>query len=455
METITLEQLHEDLAFTGDLMIDGTFVLLPKTSPVSNELIAALKEWEFDEFYSEGALSLGGDIGVNTLDKNGAEASDTPAPKIGESVKKALESSKNILLDNSDNARMEMVERVYNEYMNYIEDIFTHYATHKQIDQDDLSETVKELCVFIKENRRFILRVNPSVEESNKNFLVIHSIRTTVIAITIALQLHMPLSKMIELGVCSILHEIGMLRLPPQIYMTDKQLTPGERGQIFKHTIFGYTIAKDLEFPLSIQLGILEHHEKEDGAGYPQRKTGDKISTIAKIISVACSYEAITSPRSYKDERSTFEAIVELIQNKHHSYDDSIIRALLFSVSLYPIGSYVYLTNRKVAVVTDSNQNNPKLPVVQLLTEKQPDGSPITIQTGFGETSNITVARILTKTEKQDIIRLVNDKYAAIQEAQQTAALQESMPKQPKPIMTAANMPNMNAMEEIDINEFN
>ena len=450
MDTITLDSLHENLTFTGDLMIDGTFVLLPQTAPVTNELIKALKEWEFDSFYCEGNLSLGGDIGISVSTGTDEQKEDKNSQKIGESLKAAIERSKNIQLDNSDKARMDMVEKVYAEYMNYIESVFTHYATHKEIDQDDLSETVKELCVFIKENKRFILRVNPAEGATKKNFLVTHSMRTTVLAIAIALQLHMPLSKMIDLGVTSILHEIGMLRLPPQIYMTDKKLTPGERSQILKHPVLGYTIVKDLSFPLNIQLGVLEHHEKENGTGYPQKKSGDKISNNAKIISVACSYEAISSPRSYKTGRSTFEAIVELLQNKERSYDDSIIRGLLYTVSLFPIGSYVYLSNRKIAQVIDTNPDNPKTPIIQYLTEKEADGSPKVSPTG---SNGINIVRILSKDEEKDILELVKDKYKDIEEAQEAAA---ASPQEPKTAIqvTPENKPNMASTEDVDLSEF-
>lgn len=448
MNQIELESLKEDLTFTTDLMLDNVFMLLPKTAPVTKELINALKEWEFNCAYCEGSLSLGGDIGVSTLKQEEDENNENTA-KLGNSVKKVLEDSKLNKLDNSDKSRLEMVQTVYDEYMNYIEELFTHYATHKAINQEELEETVKELCVFIKENKRFIMRINPSVTTKDKNFLVIHSMRTTVLAIAVALQMHMPLSKMIELGVTSILHEIGMLRLPPQIYMTDKKLTPGEKVQITKHPLLGYTIVKDLGFSLSVQLGILEHHEKENGSGYPRRMSGEKISTNAKIISVACSYEAITSPRSYKDERSTFEAIVELLQNSSHTYDDKIIKAFLYTVSLYPIGSYVYLSNRKVAVVVDSNPINPKLPVVQLLTEKEADGSPKTIQT---EENGISVARVLTKKEQEDILALVEEKYNAIQMAQAEVEIKES------PLVHVNqkidNKSNQNEMEDVDLSVF-
>ena len=424
METIRLENLRDGMTYTNDLLVDSTFLLLPKTATVTDSMVKALHAWGFDEVLLDGSVSLGGDIGVSKHpEMDDEDENDASKDKIADNLKKAFESSKNTAVGNSDQARIELVQKVYEEYMNYIEGVFTHYATHKEINQDELSETVQDLCIFIKEHRRYILRVNATIEDHNRNFLVIHSMRTTVLAIAVALQLHLPLSKMIELGVTCVLHEIGMLRLPPQLYMSSRKLSAREKAQISKHTLLGYSIIKDLNFGLSVQLGVLEHHEKENGTGYPRRLTGDKISSNAKIIAVACTYEAISSPRSYKDERSTFDALLEMLQNKEHAYDGSVIKALLYTVSLYPIGTYVYLSNRKIAEVIDTNPDNPKTPVVQLLTEREKDGSLKVVQTGE---NNISILRILSKQEKEDILKLVKEKYQQAEEAKKEVSEQEN-----------------------------
>ena len=425
METINISTLRAGITYTSDLMVDSSFLILPKTAEMTDNLIKALRQWGFENVISDGSISLGGDIGVS----KGIEEvePEQQKEKIGVNVKKAIEDSKHTAVGNSDMARMELVHSVYEEYMNYIESVFTHYATHKEIDQEELSDTVQDLCIFIKEHKRYILRVNATIEAENRNFLIIHTMRTTVLCLAIALQLHLNLTKMIELGVTSILHEIGMLRLPPQLYMTSKKLSVREKAQISKHTLLGYTIIKDLNFGLSVQLGVLEHHEKENGTGYPRRLTGDKISSNAKIIAVACTYEAISSPRSYKDEKSTFDALLELIQNKEHAYDGSVIKALLYTVSLYPIGTFVYLSNRKVAEVIDTNPDNPKTPVVQLLTEKEADGSLKTLQVGE---NNINILRILTKQEKEDIIKLIKEKYNSEEAKKDTENTEEILEEQ-------------------------
>ncbi|MBQ5472743.1 MAG: HD domain-containing protein [Treponema sp.] len=407
-QTVSLDTLQKDLTFKSDLLLDKNFVLLPVAVPVTDELKKALKEWDFKEFLCDEEMSLGGDMGIAQNSAPSFEEEESHqeiAEQISTSVKKVLEEVNASPEDNSEKNRLANVQKVYNEYVNYINSVYTHYATHKKINLEELSDTVKDLCVFIRENKRYVLRISPSVEARNKNFIVIHSMRSTVLAITIGLEIHLPLSKLIELGVTCILHEIGMLRLPPQLYLTDRMLSPSERAQITTHTVLGFNILKELNFPLSIQLGVLEHHEKENGMGYPRHLTGEKISSYAKIISVACSFEAITAPREYKTERTTFDAMVEMLKNQNQQYDPTVIKGLLYSLSLFPIGAYVYMHNGKIGLVTDVNPTNPMNPLIQIVNEKNRDGTPIIIQTDNGPNK---IVRVLTKQEEQDVVKSLN-----------------------------------------------
>lgn len=441
---IKLDNLKDNITFNGDLYIDDNFLVLPLTVPVSSDLIKSLKEWQFEEFNCQGDISLGGDIGINkndekTISKDFLPSSDNET--ISTNIKQALEEAKSLQLDSQENKKLESIQKVYNEYINYINSVYTKYATHTKISIEELTEKVKDLCIFIKENKREVLRIMPSAEDRSKNFLVIHSMRSTVLAITIGIELRTPLSKLIELGITCILHEIGMLRLPPQLYMTDKPLSPVEKAHITTHPLIGFNILKGLNFPLSIQLGVLEHHENENGTGYPRKLSGEKISTYAKIISVACSYEAITAPRHYKAERTTFEAMVEMLKNENNKYNGVVIKALLYSLSLYPIGAYVYLKNGKIGIVVDVNPNNPKNPIIQLVTEKDASGSPIKIQTDENENK---IMRVLNKNEQTDIINSLKSKQTQ----------EEQIKTEPKPTPKPLQK-NGTAFDSVDINEFN
>lgn len=398
MSTVKLENLKSDLSFNGDLQLDKNFILLPAKAVVSDDLIKVLTDWNFTEFQCSEEVP---DFSISQEKKQDTKASsESKVSTVKDSVKQALAKAKTSEWISTERSKMNSVQTVYNEYMNYINSVYTHYATHKKIDFQELSDTVKDLCVFIKDNKRYVLRITPSAEARSKNFLVIHSMRSTVLAITVGLELHMALSKLIELGISCILHEIGMLRLPPQLYMTDRPLTAAEKAQIMTHPHTGFNILKDLEFPLSILLGVLEHHEKENGLGYPRHLPGNKITTYAKIISVACSFEAITAPREYKSERTTFDAMVEMLKNPNGQYDSTVIKALLYSLSLYPIGAYVCLQNGKIGIVTDVSPNNPKNPIVQLANERNEDGTVKAIQT---DDKQNRIVRVLSKEEQQQV----------------------------------------------------
>lgn len=434
MGTVRFETVQTDMTFNTNLMLDKSFMILPAKVPVSETLLKALKEWGFTEGFND-------EEETPAVKETALSSQETPEDESESkaSLQQALQNDKNTKYTSTEHSRMNSVQAVYNEYLNYINSVYTYYATHRKINMTELADTVKELCVYIRENKRYILRVTPSAEARSKNFIVIHSMRSTVLAITIGLELHLPFSKLIELGMACILHEIGMLRIPSQLYMTDRQLSPAEKSQLASHTVYGFNILKELKFPLSIQLGVLEHHEKENGFGYPRHLSGSKISPYAKIISVACSFEAISAPREYKTEKSTFEAMVEMLKNQNQQYDPTVIKALLFSLSLYPIGAFVQLQNGKIGVVSDVSPNNPKTPIVQLATEREADGSVKSVQTDEGENK---IIKILSKEESEEVQKNIDQQ---IELRNLTRALENAKQEETK---------DADGFSSVDVSEF-
>jgi HD-GYP domain-containing protein (c-di-GMP phosphodiesterase class II) len=145
-----------------------------------------------------------------------------------------------------------------------------------------------------------------------------------------------------------------------------------------------------------ISVAALEHHERENGSGYPRHLNGDKISLYAKIIAVACSYEALSSKRPHKEAKDGYTGMLELLKNEGKQYDDTVVRALVFSLSIYPIGLYVLLSNNKKGQVVDVNPENPQFPIVQIFGELTPDGKNKTAQTAH---DGISIIRPLTREE--------------------------------------------------------
>jgi HD-GYP domain-containing protein (c-di-GMP phosphodiesterase class II) len=171
-----------------------------------------------------------------------------------------------------------------------------------------------------------------------------------------------------------------MIKLPQENYTKKQMISEQERKLLHAHPILGYKLLRSFDFPLVVCVCALEHHERENGTGYPQGKTGDKISLYSKIIAVACSYEAILSSRSYKEAKDGHTGILELLKNEGKQYNDTIVHALVFSLSIYPIGMYVLLSNERKGQVVDADPENPRYPTVEIFGDLMPNGKNRTRQ---------------------------------------------------------------------------
>ena len=360
MNSVPLKDLINDSYFSAPVYLDEKYILLTPETPITNALINRMAEWEFRRVFTEGAV-------VDDALMDGDESADEEAKPI------TSQSA-------DDRENLDKVSQFYEQFLKYVDLVYTRYVTKNEIVLKELSDKVKTLCDVIGENRRYILRIL-SAGTTSSNYLVNHSVRSTVLAIVLGSHLKLPPHRLIELGVSSILHEIGMVRLPPQLYMAGSQLTPAERHSITAHPILGYNILKEKQFPLAVSLAALEHHERMNGSGYPRGLSGDKISVYARIIAVACSYDAVTGARPFKEAREGYEGMVDLLKNDGKQYDDTVIKALVYSLSIYPIGSYVLLTNAKSGQVVDVNPDNPRYPVVLMLGSRTPDGKETMLQT--------------------------------------------------------------------------
>jgi HD-GYP domain-containing protein (c-di-GMP phosphodiesterase class II) len=217
-----------------------------------------------------------------------------------------------------------------------------------------------------------------------------------IISTIIGLYLRLPDKRIVELGVAALLHEIGMLKISPKIYLKKEKLVPDEWKMLNLHPLLGYKLLKSFKFPLAVSLVALEHHERENGSGYPQKLTADKISLYSKIVAVACSYETLTTNSPYRHGYDGQATMLDLLKNNGKQYNETVVKALLYSLSMYPVGLYVQLSNKKKGQVVDVNPENPQFPIVQLLGEFKPDGQYITIQTA---SDGVFISGLLSKDE--------------------------------------------------------
>jgi HD-GYP domain-containing protein (c-di-GMP phosphodiesterase class II) len=357
--------------FTEPLYLDDGFILTVPEIPVGQQLLKLLDKWEFT------AVKTGG-TQQDFYTSNDKTRRKTTASFV------------------NDGNKLTAAEAFFNGFVTYTAGVFSKASQTGKLSYQEIAERVREVVEELKVNRRYLLQIQQDAKQQRGGYLESHAVRSTIIAIVVGMQLKLPSHRLIELGIAAFVHEIGMIKLPSPIYESSAELSPKEKEMLGHHPILGYNFLKENNFPMVISIVAMEHHERENGTGYPRKLSGEKISLYSKIVSAVCSFEAITAIRPYKAAQDGFGGIIMLLKNQGHAYDDSVIKALVQALSVYPIGTFVLLSNNQKAQVVDANPLSPRFPVVQIVEITGADGKNPVIETSPG---GLHIVRTLTREE--------------------------------------------------------
>lgn len=220
----------------------------------------------------------------------------------------------------------------------------------------DMTRSITDdLMKAIEDNEA--IAVDISALKVSDEYTFKHSVDVATMSMIVSRQYGLPDEQIYEIGISGLLHDIGKSKIPNEILNKAGKLTDEEFALIKQHSLLGYQILKDKpELSNAIKLGVLQHHEKINGSGYPMGATEDKIHIFAKIIAVADIYDALVTERPYKKAFTPRDA-VEMIMAMTGELDLKVMQSFLESVILYPVGTNVDLSNGEKAKVV---ANNPK-----------------------------------------------------------------------------------------------
>lgn len=193
-----------------------------------------------------------------------------------------------------------------------------------------------------------------------------HSLSVAVLSIAIGHSMSLDDSALRTLGRCAIMHDIGKILVPLDIINKPARLNDFEFTIIKNHPKFGYDyLAKGNIGDEAFREVVLRHHEKLDGAGYPDGIKDHEVPLMSRIISIADVYDAVTSYRAYRAPMPPAEAIELIMSQAGVDFDFDIVKAFIKKLELYPVNTCVELSNHQRGIVTD-NRNSMR-PVLRML----------------------------------------------------------------------------------------
>jgi len=215
-------------------------------------------------------------------------------------------------------------------------------AVHKRRMQVELDQYHQMLEMMVRKRTQQLADVNDKLEhnligsilamvnalEASDKYTRGHSERVTMISLTLGKEMKLSLKelKMIRLG--SVMHDIGKIGISHDILNKPAKLESYEFEVIKQHPAIGLDILKPIDMDEEISQIVNQHHERMDGTGYPEKLTGERISPLARIVSVADTFDAITSSRPYREAKSRKFALTEIESHSGSQLDKLVVDAL-------------------------------------------------------------------------------------------------------------------------------
>lgn len=264
--------------------------------------------------------------------------------------------------------------KCYKKCFTIIQNIYYGFANTNKLDMGELAELIRannisELC---DDGAKAVTQIHNMKRDGD--YVIHHALNVGILAGIMAHWLDYRAKQVGELVITGMLSEIGKMKISKGILNKTEKLDAEEMAEVRRHVVYGYAMLT--ESPLrnlkNVLLGVLHHHERCDGSGYPSQLKGDKVSDFGKIIAVLDIYDAMATNRSYAKRNSPFDIIKVLYGDALAGKLDTRFVVVFVKKLLQAInGSWVGLSDgqrAKIVYLDDSRVTN--LPVVQTLKDE-------------------------------------------------------------------------------------
>lgn len=262
--------------------------------------------------------------------------------------------------------RYELVEGTYDELVEETRQLFRELRSGNST-LDDLSGLRNLTEKLVDETMRFPSGVNLLRQLKTRDpSTYTHSANVSVFAVLYGYRQGYSRRTLIDLGLGALLHDIGKTELPREILMKSGRLNEKERELVETHPTEGYKLLRGAGCNDVVKRIVYEHHERPDGSGYPREsETLHELSVIVSIIEV---HESLRADQTYRDSMGPLETHLKL-HDEFANYEEtqSVLRSLIRSFGIFPVGSFVKLSNDYVGLVMENNEDHPKHPVVKIV----------------------------------------------------------------------------------------
>lgn len=258
--------------------------------------------------------------------------------------------------------------QVRSQALKIINELFTFNTGEEEppVSEVKLLKTVESVVENILNNGDVMC--NMMDIKNYDDYIYYHSVSVGILSIMVGACHGLAQDELNDLAMAALLHDIGKRFIDPAIVNGKWPLTGADREVFMSHPKLGAEFLRSTyHFRSKVYTGILEHHERYDGMGYPLGRTRDEIALFARIIKMVDSYDALTSRRPGREEKAPSEAMEYLMAMAGSEFDPVLVNIFTRKIAAYPVGCEVELSNGSHAVVAKNFRDFSLRPLVKVI----------------------------------------------------------------------------------------
>lgn len=383
---------------------------------IGDEVVRFDKSWLSTDFISHKILIHDASV-INRMKENGVKyAYINPRKKSetkeeGESAQEDFES----VVETPEAEPLKNLKQasgIYSESLKIVSNVLTDVRSGKMFNSDAIKYVSENITEMTLKDSRVMTSVTRLKQYDNYTFH--HSMNVSIYAASLAAHLGMGKTGVEIAANSGLLHDIGKMFVPEEILNKPGALTEEEFAQVKSHVELGYDYLKKQGVGCDKLSMVAEHHERNDGTGYPYGLRDKDISIFGKIGAIVDIYDAMTSDRVYHKGIPATSALKMMFQWADRHINKSVFEFFIKSIGIYPVGSVVVMSNQDKAVVAKINNKNPLTPVLVVFMDR--DGNFVPPRVTNLARSVVTGQKIVGLYEKNisvpdDVLRYIDSMH--------------------------------------------
>ncbi|MCU0869473.1 MAG: HD-GYP domain-containing protein [Burkholderiales bacterium] len=332
--------------------------------------------------------------------KRGADVPDAPTiaevkAEVEAEMKRVAEAPIVTELRVSTSEELERATRIHKQAHSIVKRVMQDVRLGRAVEIEAVEGVVEDITASILRNAGALIGLGHIKDADEYTFL--HSVSVGTLLVAFARSMKLDDATIRQAGIGGLLHDTGKAKTPTHILNKPGKLTDEEFAVIRRHPQDGYDILVQTpdvgEIPLTI---TIQHHERVDGSGYPNKLPAGDIHTLGKMAAIVDVYDAITADRVYHKGMQPTDALRKLFEWSKFHFDSLLVQSFLRCIGIYPTGTLVMLESGRLAVVTQQHDSNMLLPTVRTIfdTKKnvyvKPEYVDLSRKMGAGGADRIT-----------------------------------------------------------------